>query len=484
MEGQISGSGRNPAAWSFIALAIAVLALRVMWYGDAVADYDEQIYSHIGLGLLEGQLPYVDTWDRKPFGLFALYALAHLVGGPGPWSYQVLATLFVLFGAWQVRNLLLPLTGQVGALFLALLYPLGMSVWDNHSGQSEAFFMPFLLGAFTTVLSERDETQPRHLARAMLLCGLALQIKYTVLPACLFLGLQSLWYLRKNGADAARLLVLAASYAAIGLAPTIIVGLAYAAIGSSDAFWFANFVSIFEREGLGRWYPNIILSTSILLIPAAFGLVAVVWQRSLFKDPRYLAFVGFTLALMLGAFLPRMVVLYYLAMPVAGILLVAAPLLSGLSRSRMAAYALAASLWIIASAPAAHWNMTRENRQSLEDLVAVASPHVRGTGRCLWIHDGPVALYRLTGSCVPTRFAYPDHLNNWREHKALEVDQATEVKRILATRPPVIVTADKPVTEPNEDVARLVERELADHYEVLATRPILVRDITVWKRTD
>ncbi|QPC97954.1 ArnT family glycosyltransferase [Qipengyuania soli] len=455
-----------------------------MWFGDPVADYDEQVYSHIGRGLLEGHLPYVETWDRKPFGLFALYALAHLLGGPGPLAYQLLASGLVLLGAWQIRKLILPITGQVGGIMLALLYPVGMSVWGNHSGQSEAIFMPFLLGAFIIVLGERDRARPARLALAMLLCGLALQIKYTVLPACLFLGLQSLWYLRLNGAGPIRLLRLAVVFVAIGLLPTLLVGLAYAATGAFQTFWFANFVSIFERDGLSRWYGMIERATLILLAPAACGLITASQQKDILRNPRYLALLGFGSSLMIGVFLPAMVLRYYLAMAVAGTLLVAAPLVSQGSRWLILPYSLIWWLWIFMTFPIENFQMTRENRGSFVDLVSVIAPQVDQERQCLWIHDGPVALYRASGSCVPTRWAYPDHLNNWREHNALEVEQVAEVQRILATRPPVIVTADFPVTEPNEQVARLVEDELAAHYRRLATRRILQRDITVWQRPD
>ena len=34
----------------------------------SLAHFDEQIYSFIGWRILSGELPFVDWWDRKPFG--------------------------------------------------------------------------------------------------------------------------------------------------------------------------------------------------------------------------------------------------------------------------------------------------------------------------------------------------------------------------------------------------------------------------------
>jgi hypothetical protein len=46
--------------------------------------------------MLDGALPYVDIWDRKPIGLFLLYAAIRLLGGDGILAYQVTATAFAV----------------------------------------------------------------------------------------------------------------------------------------------------------------------------------------------------------------------------------------------------------------------------------------------------------------------------------------------------------------------------------------------------
>ena len=79
---------KSEARWlAPLVLALAVVATRAIWLGDPAADYDEQLYSLIGLRWLDGALPYADLWDRKPAGLFALFAMAHAVGGP-PFSWS------------------------------------------------------------------------------------------------------------------------------------------------------------------------------------------------------------------------------------------------------------------------------------------------------------------------------------------------------------------------------------------------------------
>jgi hypothetical protein len=89
---------------------------------------------------------------------------------------------------------------------------------------------------------------------------------------------------------------------------------------------------------------------------------------------------------------------------------------------------------------------------------------------CIYVYDGYPALYMLTHSCLPTRWVFPGHLNTHDEAsaKALGVDPAAEVRRILATRPEVIVD-DAPAYEfGNPETRALVEAALARDYHLAA----------------
>ena len=114
---------KSEARWlAPLVLALAVVATRAIWLGDPAADYDEQLYSLIGLRWLDGALPYADLWDRKPAGLFALFAMAHAVGGPSPVAYQVLAMAFTLAGSLSIYELARPLADRWGALLAGIAW--------------------------------------------------------------------------------------------------------------------------------------------------------------------------------------------------------------------------------------------------------------------------------------------------------------------------------------------------------------------------
>ena len=105
-------------------------------------------------------------------------------------------------------------------------------------------------------------------------------------------------------------------------------------------------------------------------------------------------------------------------------------------------------------------------------------------GNCLYAFDGPTALYRLTNSCVPTRFVYPDHLNNVLEARALGIDQPGEVARIMATRPGAVVMANNPVAPQNPLSLQAVNEALHAHYVPTANADLYQRRLTVWIRAD
>ena len=135
---------------------------------------------------VSGQLPFVDLWDRKPFGLFLLFGLADASGLPAPWSYQLFATIFIVLGALLLRRLALLLVDTTTAGVLAVLYIVLMTIYGSHSAQTEIYHVPAMLGMALLV---RDTSHPEALKRAciaMAIGGVALQVKYTVVPQCLF----------------------------------------------------------------------------------------------------------------------------------------------------------------------------------------------------------------------------------------------------------------------------------------------------------
>jgi len=466
-------------------IALGALATRAIWFGDPAASPDEQLYSLIGNAMLEGRLPFVDLWDRKPVGLFALFAFAHWLGGPGPIAYQLLAAFFAMLGGWLVFALARPLGGSVTGAVAALVYLLLTAAYGSYAGQSEVFHVPLVLAM---VLLVRDGDRPGALSRAawaMLLGGLALQIKYSVLPQCLFLGCYALLNLHRQGFGPARLAGVAALFGMLGLLPTVLAAGLYAALGALEPFVFANFVSFFDRlpSGAGRLPLRHLPLVAPLFLLAAAGVWAA-WRVQRPEPARhYRLIAGWALSALATVLLPGTVYLYYYAALAPAAALLALPLYDcRVARGRWMAVAAIVACVLLVDYPGRN-AQSQQRREAAAQFAGAARPALQTGDGCLFVYDGPSALYRLTGSCLPSRFVYPDHLNNALETPALGIDQAAEVARILRARPPAIVTADNPLTPQAPRSAELVREALATHYRLALRREMDDRMVSLWLRT-
>jgi hypothetical protein len=467
-----------------LALALFTFLVRSVWIGDPNADVDEQLYSLIGNQMLTGAVPFVDLWDRKPWGLFALFAAFHAIGGPGSAAYQVAGALFILGGAVMVFHLARAQTDRMTAAAGGALFVVLCSINDAHSGNSEVFFIPMLIAIAVLV---RDIEHPRAVSRAllaMLIGGISLQIKYTAIPQCLFFGLWALWGQWQRGMKLGPLTALAAGFGLLGLLPTVLVSAAYWAAGHWDAYVFANFVSFFDRlpSATGRVQPVMLGYLAVQLSLSWLGIRAAQrsWPEGL---PRHYVFALLWLVSAIATvYLPATVYRHYLAALVPATALLALPLFHRAPSDKVNWPALLPAAVYLMIVPY-QYAVSQDNRAATFWLAEAITPHLDASaGKCLLVFDGPTSLYGLTKSCLPTKLIYPDHLNNALEMNALEVRQEDEVRRILERRPPVIVTADLPLTPQNYAAKDQVDAAISRDYRLLAKEELHHRYIYAWVR--
>ncbi len=475
------GRSRGAEKVAIAAVFVVTIALRAIWWGDPAVDFDEQLYSHVGAGMLEGEWPYIDNWDRKPFGLFAVFAMAHSLFGAGPEAFQTMAAVAALVCAWLCYAIARDLTGILTSAGAAILIQILLSVYGARSGQAEIFFLPFMLGMVYLLRDARRARFNMRVVVAMLLGGIALQIKYTVLPQCVALGCYALYQYHRQGNVLGAIALRASFYAALGVLPTALVGAFYVSLGQWDAWWFANFESFFLRKPAGRFATHVWMFGLPLLLLMAGGWYGAV--RLIRPDNRetYLLVSLWIIACLASVLLPGTIYFYYLAALAPGAVLVAIPLIDARGPMRWLHPLILPVVALIALAPHQRWVEARVSAEAVELMAKAIAPHVDREGACLYIHDGPTALYEASGSCTPSRFLYPDHLNNGLEIGAIGVDQAAEVRQILEVPPPVIVTASRPVTRQNREVFALVRETIETDYELLHQEKIGKRTISAWQ---
>lgn len=479
----------NPLFLVALLLFVAIAA-RAAQFGNPVVQVDDEFYLLTGDRMLHGALPYVDIWDRKPVGLFLIYAAIRLLGGEGVLQYQIVATLFAAATAFVVARLARNVTGPHGAAAAAVVYILYLGVFGGEAGQSPVFYNLFVaLGAWAMVgVARRPGYGLPHFAlglTAMLLIGIAMQVKYSAVFEGMFFGLALLWFGWKRDIRPAMLGVMAVAWILAALLPTLAAWASYAAIGHGDAFVQANFLSILDRgsDGFGiaiKRLSWLLVGLSPLLLAAGLG-----WSmaRTADKDVRHFL-EGWTIAAMVGVVVFGTYFDHY-ALPLLVPLCVFAATWFGdrdtglVLSSGNAHWRVPAGIAMMVLITGMSLKVIDDNRRArgwgpqVEQMADYIRPQLRD---CLYVFDGEPALYRMTGSCLPTRWPFPSHLNLKRESRAVGVGPLAEVQRIMARRPQFVVAN----TRPDRDLSPVT---LAYMSGVLARDYVPAIEVPVGKRT-
>jgi hypothetical protein len=463
------------ADWRVVLLlAVVALAARAQTFGNPVIGFDEQFYLVVGDRMLHGALPFVDIFDRKPIGLFLIFAGVRLLGGEGTIQYQIVAGLFALATAVLVHRAARRVAPPAGAVAAAVAYLLWLDFLEGEGGQAPVFFnLPMIVAAMLTARAWRSNGRGLTAlgCAAMLVTGVAIQIKYTALFEGVFFGLAMLWTGWRAQVGHVRLAGMAALWVGAALLPTAAAWLAYAAMGHGQEFLFANFLSMFGKlpddtatKVLGLATIVAILSPLLVMAscPPPPADTEAAHERRFVQLWLLAAIAGF---LAFGSFSTPQY-----AMPVLVPAVVAAAARLGVLRwGRASRWGLLAVAFVAGQVVLASLRVNKGGRAEAMAVAAAARPH-RG---CLYVFDGYPALYRLTHTCLVSRFVFPGHLNmaNEASIKALGVDPSAEVERIMAAGPETVVD-EWPVFERGNDATHaIVLHSLARDYRLVLRQP-------------
>jgi len=487
-------SGRAGWLIAFIILLAAALVLRSGQFGNPIKGLDEQYYLLVGDRMLHGAIPFVDLWDRKPFGLFALFAGIRLLGGDGVIQSQIVASLFAAVTALVVTAIAARSAPRVPAILAGTAYLLCLQTLWGGAAQTPVFYNLLNAAAVWLVLDTAPGLDRRSdLARtfaAMLLCGLAMQVKTNAVFEGGALGLWLLWRMAKAGMPAGRIIRVALAMMLIALAPTLAVMAGYAAIGHFPEFWFANVESQFHKHGtldhialVRSWTMFSLVAPMAALLIAGLWLATGRWRR---WTPEFGLLALWSAcaavdAVALGGFWA------HYALPLAVPAAILAAQVFAVPHRGMIIFGIFAAYPTLDAVVLDR--ISSADERAIAGATVAAIPDDAAT-RCLFIYEGPVAYYHLKRACLVTRFAFTGHLRSSAEADALGEDATVALREALARRPGTILTVDGSTwKERNLVNDRIVEQTVERDYVPIARIPHShnmngVEWLIVWRRKD
>jgi hypothetical protein len=456
---------------TFLQYAAITLAFRLLLFGNPLVHVDEEFYLLVADRWNQGLLPFVDVWDRKPVGLFLLYRMFLLIPGDPVRIYQLFGVAATAATALVVQRLAREIARPSSAWLAGIVYIFAMPAFSCAFGQAPVFYnLLMALAAFLLVEVWKRPEAPHLIQRGlviMLLVGVALQIKYSVLFEGIAFGLM---LLARGWADVwswRRLALAAFAWAGAALAPTVMAWAWFAAIGHGNDFLQANFISILQRlpDGDASWFR---LFTQLIALTPYWLAVLVAPRVMSMPRPRHPVVPAVLRAWAVAAVIGYLVFGtwydHYVAPLLIPLSVLAAPVL---------ARSVPAERWfgrflLVASCVGGLTVMAIQFKNhgtagEFDDMTQM----IRGEmhGGCFYQFDGEPALYRSVDACIPTRYAFSTHLNTWTEAPAIGVDTGREVARIMMTHPDVVLIGEwKAVYLPNHITRAVVHDFLARDY--------------------
>ncbi|MEP6869312.1 MAG: hypothetical protein ABJA20_12420 [Novosphingobium sp.] len=438
------------------------LISRASVLGDLSYFNDELFYFLAGQRMHDGQMLYVDVWDRKGPGLFLTY---YLIAGisRNVVAYQLAALLSAAATAQIASMIAERFAGRLGAMLAGTLYLATLPMFGGAGGQSPVFYNLYMALAVLMVIRAlpalRAGMMPRSVIAAMLTAGVALTFKQTAICEALFLGCYVLWQLHTSGASLTRTGIAGLQMAIAGVLPFALFGLAFALVGHFAEFWHAmvtsNLHKTYDPAG-DHWVRIGALSTL-----AAPAFLAVTISLALPHRPALDApqesprafLLGWLLAALAGVAMVPNFYEHYMLPLMLPLCVASARIFDRKPVGLMLGYA--AILFFLLGSPALNFAKRQLARTVMTDLardISARDPHPR-----LLIYEGPIYLYKLLDSYPPTALLDSFHLYFPPEDNVSHLDTAAEMRRILAWKPSVVVTYhDWPVWEENQRTATQV----------------------------
>ena len=472
-----------------VVVIVAVTALtRASTYGNPLYSLDDQLYLMIGNAIVKGHIPYVEIWDRKPIGIFLIYAIIAKIGGNPITTAWIVAGIFVSATTYVIMLIARYYTTKAAAMYSCLIYPIALTMFKGSAGQSQLFYNLFIALSFLMFLravGRRYQFIEKSAALSSFLCGLALIIRQTTIVESLFVGIGFLtvcFSYTRSWRSTARL---GSLMAAIGAAPTLLTFVTFYELGHFQIYFDSSYLSIFRKSSDGFGTVMGAIYALIFITPVALmAILGAVRRREEGLRTIYdKALLAWTIAALFEVLIIPRFYEYY-SIPLLMPLIVSSSTLFIMPVLRIC-FLGGMLVFAFGHGDISRFHENQSSRTGFEQVVRYVRSNLKGG--CLFVADGPPLLYEASGQPCRTRYLFPDHLAIATEASAIETDSNAEARKILAQRPTVIVLQlHDYALRRNPQTWPIVRNALATNYR-LARRfrmPVENRPatLTVWLR--
>lgn len=464
-------SGKNVSRTVVLTLVALVVRGAALGYQDY--HVDETFYLMTGDAMRHGAMPYVDIWDRKPLGLFALYALLATIS-PTVWSYQIAALCFVVGTSLLVTGLARRWSDETGAILAGVFYIAWLQPLLGGGGQAPVFYNLFVVAAVSllarSALDDRRSVSLQSSLGAALLCGIAVWLKQTAIFEGAFVILGFGWLAWQRMHAKAQAIGLFCAMALLAMLPTASGFAWYAAHGHLTEMWQATVLSNFHKVPALPFVRQHTIRYLILLTLLLWSC-AILGLNQARKDNTNVGFRSFVLcwlAAALAGFIAVPNFYSHYALPLVPVFAVAsAPFFA--NRPLGPVMAIFAAIWAMADGQSFALTHTAQANERFARMIAVVRsnmPHNR-----LFVFNGSPWIYHETGARTLSRFVFPEHLALRTEALAIGADPEAEVQHILSLQPDVIVLEDDIPPDVNLTTLKLVLNSLDRQYHIVCYLP-------------
>ena len=458
-----------PAYSLLIAYVAIALFVRAPGYLFSELNWDEALYRLMADSLLRGHAPYTEFWDRKPVGVFVVFAVVQGIFGSDILALRLVTSVGVGVSAFLLALLarrLFPTSPGTGVLAGALYI-----LYSMHNGgegtNTELVFTPLYLAGAVIVFNaaachRRGLVLPSFLAG--LLVGAAVQVKYIVVfDIMAFAAIYLVTQLRDFRWTEIRRLGIVALATGIGIVlPTAVVFLWYLSIGRVADFFLSNIIA--NEALLGETAPAFSIQGlidglrqyDILVLGAAAAVLLGPFLGDTSEHKRnWFAIVAWLLAMSLSLLFLRRFADHFFIQTLPALSVATAWAAMRIKQVMPLGRTAARFGLIVGTVLVAIWAGRSDFDTAFETIakrgmdgithwgdrtatIAAALRDRLGPSDSVYVLGRTLGVYAATARPPPTRFPFPEHL--WSSYAPLNGVQ--EVQRILEGSPAFIIIDD------------------------------------------